>query len=87
MRFTPDGRRIVFAGRRGADRAAVWSVKLDGSGLRRLVPLRGLGDAPVFSPDGRLMAYNDRRGTLVRPVSGGRARRLLKGLWVKAWAP
>jgi hypothetical protein len=87
MRFTLDGRRIVFTARRGADRAAVWSVKPDGSGLRRVTALRSLGDAAVFSPDGRWLAYNDRRGTLVRRVSGGPPRRLLKRLWVKAWAP
>ena len=59
----------------------------DGTRLRRLAPVRTTADAAVFSPDGRLMAYNDRRGTMVRPVAGGRARRLLTGLWVKAWAP
>jgi Tol biopolymer transport system component len=87
MRFTPDGRRIVFTGRTAAVRAGVWSVKLDGSGLRKLVTLRSLSDAAVFSPDGRWMAYTDRKGTMVRPVSVGHAHRLLKGLWVKAWAP
>jgi Tol biopolymer transport system component len=87
MRFTPDGRRIVFTGITAALRAGVWSVNLDGTGLRKLVSLRRGSDAAVFSPDGRWMAYTDRKGTMVRPVSGGRAHRLLKGLWVKAWAP
>jgi Tol biopolymer transport system component len=87
MRFTPDGRRIVFTGRTATVRAGVWSIKPDGSGLRKLVALRKLSDAAVFSPDGRWMAYTDQRGTMVRPVSGGHAHRLLKGLWVKAWAP
>jgi Tol biopolymer transport system component len=64
MRWTPDGRRIVFMGSRGPDHA-VWSVAPDGTGLRRLAPLRSVGDAAVFSPGGRWMAYNDRRGTLV----------------------
>jgi Tol biopolymer transport system component len=87
MRFAPDGRRIVFTGITAALRAGVWSVNLDGTGLRKLVTLRRGSDAAVFSPDGRWMAYADRKGTMVRPVSGGHARRLLKGLWVKAWAP
>ena len=76
----------MFTGSRGADHA-VWSVAPDGTGLRRLAPLRSVGDAAVFSPDGRWLAYNDRRGTLVRRVSGGPAKRLLTRLWVKAWAP
>jgi hypothetical protein len=41
----------------------------------------------IVSPDGRWIAYSDRRGTLARPVKGGPARRLLKGLHIMAWAP
>jgi hypothetical protein len=86
MRFTPNGRRIAFLAGRQRNVAA-YSVKLDGSGLRKLTPTRSLGDPPVFSPDGRLVAYADKRGTMVRKASGGPARRLLKGSWIKAWAP
>jgi WD40-like Beta Propeller Repeat len=86
MRFTPNGRRIAFlAGRKS--NVAAYSVKLDGSGMRKLTPTRGLGDPPVFSPDGRLVAYPDKRGTMVRKASGGPAHRLLKGSWIKTWAP
>jgi Tol biopolymer transport system component len=86
MRFTPNGRRIAFIAGGNHD-AAAYSVKLDGSGLRKLTPMRGLSDPPVFSPDGRLVAYADKRGTMVRKASGGPAHRLLKGSWIKAWAP
>jgi Tol biopolymer transport system component len=85
MRFTPDGRRIAFLA--GGKHAAAYTVKLNGSGLRKLTPVRSLGDPPVFSPDGRLLAYADKRGTMVRKASGGPAHRLLKGSWIKAWAP
>jgi Tol biopolymer transport system component len=85
MRWTPDGRQIVFTGFIGRT-ASLYRMAPDGTRLRRLAPVRTTPDAAVFSPDGRLMAYNDRRGTMVRPVAGGRARRLLTGLWVKAWA-
>lgn len=85
FRWTPDGRQIIFTGLVGSQ-AGIYRMAPDGTGLRRLVRLRSAADTPVFSPDGRLMAYNDRRGTMVRPVAGGRAHRLLKGLWVKAWA-
>jgi Tol biopolymer transport system component len=86
MRWTPNGRQLVFTGRVGS-KDGLYRMAPDGTGLRRLARVRTAGDAAVFSPDGRLMAYNDRRGTMVRPVAGGRARRLLIGLWVKAWAP
>jgi hypothetical protein len=85
-RWTPDGRNVIFSGSVGGQ-AGLYRMAPDGSGLRRLVKVRIGGDAAVFSPDGRLMAYNDRRGTMVRPVTGGRARWLLAGLYVKAWAP
>jgi roadblock/LC7 domain-containing protein len=86
MRFTPNGRRVAFlAG--GAHDVAAYTINLDGSGLRKLTPMRSIGDPPVFSPDGRLVAYADKRGTMARKASGGPAHRLLKGSWIKAWAP
>ena len=87
LRFTPDGRRIAFLADSSNGSVAAYSIKLDGTGLREIATVRSVDDAPVFSPDGRLVAYGDRRGTMVRKVSGGPARRLLKGSWIKAWAP
>jgi TolB protein len=52
--FAPDG-SLVFA--RGAKKAAgrgIFSVRIDGRGLRRL---RASGGEPVVSPDGRLIAF------------------------------
>ena len=87
FRFTPDGRRIAFVADSSSGPVVAYSIKLDGSGLREIATMRSVDDAPVFSPDGRFVAYGDRRGTMVRRVSGGPARRLLKGSWIKAWAP
>ena len=52
--FAPDG-AIVFA--RGAENPAgrgIYSVRIDGSGLRKLRPN---GGEPAVSPDGRLIAF------------------------------
>jgi Tol biopolymer transport system component len=71
MRWTPGGRQIVFTGSIGHT-ASLYGMAPDGTGLRRLVRERTTADAAVFSPDGRLMAYNDRRHD--GPPRRGRSR-------------
>jgi TolB protein len=59
--WSPDGRLIVFArGTRGPAWAplGIWTVRPDGTGLRRVVPE---GGDPVFSPDGRWLAFVEQR--------------------------
>ena len=85
--WSPDGKRlVVFCG------SALWVVDANGSARRRLSRREDgeLGGPPVWSPDGRLIAYGSRcyetRGgndvwcyvTLIRP--DGRAKRTLSGV-------
>ena len=90
LTFSPDGRRLIFhaAGESPTDDAAIYSSDLDGTDRRTLVAGTRIATDPVIvSPDGRWLAYSDRRGTLARRLDGGPARRLLKGLYIMAWAP
>lgn len=73
--WSPDGRWLAFrdaSGDADLDEAAIYVVRPNGSGLRQLTPLRSNidkannADRPVWSPDGRQVAYA-RAG---RPPSG-----------------
>jgi TolB protein len=57
-RFSPDGRRIVFQRDLTYDRAAIYVVNVDGSGLRRLTPWALDAGSPDWSPDGTRIAYS-----------------------------
>ncbi|HYV96411.1 MAG TPA: PDZ domain-containing protein [Gemmatimonadaceae bacterium] len=58
----------------------LWSAKLDGSDVRRLTTADGDEQSPVFSPDGKLVAfsanYDGNTDVFVVPVTGGEPRRL-----------
>lgn len=53
--FSPDGRAIAYV--RGGD---VFSVRADGSGLRRLTSGPELDSAPTVSPDGKTVVFERR---------------------------
>jgi tricorn protease-like protein len=53
--FAPDGRAIVFS--RGGD---IFTVRADGSGLRRLTNGSTLDSAPSVSPNGRVVVFERR---------------------------
>lgn len=58
--WSPRGDRIVFERAHDNDvdiRVDLWSIRPDGSGLRDLTPNRGSNTNPVWSPDGRLIAF------------------------------
>jgi len=75
--FSPDGRAIAYV--RDGD---VFSVRADGSGLRRLTSGTELDSAPVVSPNGKVVVY-ERRSISGAPADlysvsalGGNAKRL-----------
>lgn len=54
--WAPDGRTIAFESNRDGE-AAVYTIRPDGSGLRRLTPSGTLGEQPNWSTDGRFLVY------------------------------
>lgn len=94
LSWSPDGSRLAFAGKKGK-RSGVYTVRADGTGLRFL---RGSarGTDPVFSPDGRSIAFarkgRERALALsttpwIANVDRSGARRLLGGREDVTYAP
>lgn len=74
--WSPGGQQIVFAKEGALGKESIWTMKLDGSGLRQLTDD---GDNPAWSPDGRTIAFE--RGVIVRAIwlmdaSGANQRQL-----------
>ena len=59
---SPDGSRVVFYSL--SDAMALWLVRTDGTGLRRLTPLSDQAKyrSPQWSPDGLTIAFHSNRG-------------------------
>jgi Tol biopolymer transport system component len=86
----PINGRIVFTAGPGSD---LFTIRPDGRGLRRLTSGAGWDGEPVWSPDGRWIAFNRQAGdggqTSVYVVAGagGRPRLVLRGARSPRWSP
>lgn len=56
--WSPDGTRIAFTRVKNAKKAAIFTVNVDGTGLKQLTPYRLDGASPDWSPDGTRIAFN-----------------------------
>src|SRR4051794_34932919 len=79
--FAPSGRSLVFArfAGAGAGQTDLWTVRVDGGGLRELTHTRASEGNPAWAPNGKLIVYS-RGGSLytMRP-DGSRVKRLTNG--------
>jgi TolB protein len=64
--YSPDGRQIVFQSDRGGYIQAVWTMRADGSHLRRLTPPIMEAFWPDFASSGRRVVFSD---NFNRPIS------------------
>ncbi len=61
--WSPGGKRIVYwSGDEGPTASSLWTIRPDGSGLRRLTSGPYADWAPAWSPDGRYVLFTTNRG-------------------------
>jgi Tol biopolymer transport system component len=76
--LSPDGTRVVFVrddGDGSGRTEGIWTASADGSGLRQLVRK---GRAPIWSPDGARIAYQQSNALRVVPAGGGGGTTLVR---------
>jgi Tol biopolymer transport system component len=61
--WSPDGRKVVFESNQGSPKPTLYAIFLanvDGTGLQQLTPFDHNAVHPVFSPDGKWIAFSER---------------------------
>lgn len=60
--FSPDGSTIVFTRFKSFRKSAIFTVAIDGSGLRQLTPWKLNASHPDWSPNGQLLSFDSADG-------------------------
>jgi Tol biopolymer transport system component len=85
--FAPNGRRIAYV---SADGRSIFTAGLSGRGRHRVVRDSRAKASPVYSPDGRSIAYSTSgpgAGLWVVSAKGGKPKRISRGTGSVAWQP
>jgi len=94
MRLSDDGTKVAFHSSRGGKTLNVWVAELPAGTPRQVTFDAELAAFPCFSPDGRTLAFEAKRGGDVHvftvPVSGGEPTQLTRGAgqsWPYSFSP
>lgn len=91
--WSPNGREVVFVQRVEESQAdALFSVRVDGSGLRRITPpVESEIYGPSWSPDGRTIAFtvwnNGQESIWIVGANGSRLRKIAEKARMPDWSP
>ena len=77
--WSPDSSRIVFSTNSESEAYALYTVGVDGKGLRQVVPTAGDNFEPSWSPDGTRIAYQEEGAIFTVELGGGEVDRLTDG--------
>jgi tricorn protease len=85
--LTPDGETVCFS-----YFGSLWSVPFEGGTATRLTAGDYVNYGPVYSPDGKWIAFNSFRqgcwGVYIMPAQGGESRLVCaEGMWANEWYP
>ena len=64
--FWHPGKRILFSSNHGDPKGRefdIWAIDIDGTGLERITYASGFDGFPMFSPDGKRLAFSSNRAT------------------------
>jgi Tol biopolymer transport system component len=88
--LSPDGSRVAFVST-STGNSDIWVQNVDGTDLQQLTNDAAADSWPVWSPDGRWLAYTSLRGmqqeTWRIPTTGGTAEKLFDGFFRGDWQP
>jgi TolB protein len=88
---SPDGKKIAFASTKSGN-VDIWAASADGKELIQLTndledETKGGYRSPVWSPDGKMLAYISKDGIWLVPASGGKAQQVAKEASDPSWSP
>ncbi len=63
--WSPDGTQIVFQSNRNDDRSEIYTMKADGTDVKRLTFDKEMNETPIWSPDGKTILFcSERKGNV-----------------------
>jgi len=84
--WAPDGKKIAFSRFDETNTGNIWTLSVSDGKLMPVTNSMGIKRTPAWSPDGRLIAYED-DGIWLAPTNGDETKMILKNGGCPQWSP